>query len=287
MDLFRSRRTEIDMQDEVIYANIIIDDPLLRENYGFLNYRKLLDLMDKHNFFSTIAFIPWNYKRTDKKIAALFRERPDRFSLCVHGCDHTKGEFASTDLNYLDSKVKLATARMIEHEKITGVPFDKIMVFPQGLFSNEALEALKLNNYIAAVNTVPLPVSGSISSSFPFWISYPPEVIMNDVPANPIFIILHNDYLKHGYEKLTDFVDELNEKYKIKWDSLGRIIQPSTPELNSEQDFVNLSGLRLYGYKENFKILMRRYASDIRDNYLSKNDYMLNFSKTIKNLMKI
>jgi hypothetical protein len=243
--------------------------------------------MDKHNFFSTIAFIPWNYKRTDKKIAALFKERPDRFSLCVHGCDHTKGEFVATDLNYLDSKVKLATARMIEHEKITGVPFDKIMVFPQGLFSNEALEALKLNNYIAAVNTVPLPVSGSISSSFPFWISYPPEVIMNDVPANPIFIILHNDYLKHGYEKLTDFVDELNEKYKIKWDSLGRIIQPSTPELNSEQDFVDLSGLRLYGYKENFKILMRRYASDIRDNYLSKNDYMLNFSKTIKNLMKI
>jgi hypothetical protein len=74
------------MQNEVIYANIIIDDPLLRENYGYLNYRKLLDLMDKHNFFSTIAFIPWNYKRTDKKIAALFKERPDRFSLCVHGC---------------------------------------------------------------------------------------------------------------------------------------------------------------------------------------------------------
>jgi hypothetical protein len=275
------------MQNEVIYANIIIDDPLLREDYGFLNYRKLLNLMDKHNFFSTIAFIPWNYKRTDKKIAALFKERPDRFSLCVHGCDHTKGEFGVTDINSLDCKIKLATARMVKHEEITGIPFDRIMVFPQGIFSEEALEALKLNNYIAAINTVPLPVSGSIPSSFPFWVRYTPEDLMTDVSTNPIFIVLHHDYFKHGYEKLTDFVDELNEKYKIKWDSPGRIIQSSTPELNSEQDYVDLSGLKFHGYKENFKILMRRYASELRDNYLSKNDYILGFAKSVKNLMKI
>lgn len=60
------------MQNEINHACIIIDDPLLRENYGFLNYRKLLDLMDKHDFHTSIAFIPWNYNRTDKNLATLF-----------------------------------------------------------------------------------------------------------------------------------------------------------------------------------------------------------------------
>ena len=63
----------------------------------------------------------------------MFKERPDRFSLCVHGCDHTKGEFGKTDIYYLDNKVKLATARMIEHSKRTGIPFDRIMHFTAGI----------------------------------------------------------------------------------------------------------------------------------------------------------
>ena len=59
---------------------IIIDDPFLKASYGFLDFCKLLDLMDKHNFHTTIAFIPWNYRRTNKKTAKLFLDRPDRFS---------------------------------------------------------------------------------------------------------------------------------------------------------------------------------------------------------------
>jgi hypothetical protein len=139
-------------------------------------------------------------------------ERTDRFSLCVHGCDHTKGEFGKTDLNYLCNKVRLATARMLEHEKITGLPFDRIMVFPQGIISNEALEALKMNNYIAAINTVPTPVNGFISSSFPFFRRYKPEDILAGTPTNinPMFIVLHHDYFKDGYERLINFVEELS-----------------------------------------------------------------------------
>ncbi len=278
------------MQNKLHYANIIIDDPLLKENYGFLNYQILLDLMDKHNFFTTIAFIPWNYKRTDKKIAALFRERPDRFSLCVHGCDHTKGEFGVSDIEHLDSKVKLATARMIEHEKITGISFDRVMVFPQGIFSNEALDALQLNNYYAAVNTVPMPINGHRSSNFPFFVRHTPEDIITGVTTNPIFVVLHHDYFKNGYKKLTDFVGELNTRVKIKWDSIGNILNCfSTPSFksNNKQANVDLSGLDLYGYKEFLKILMRRYLSDLRDNYLCKNDYIFYYAKKVRDLIKI
>jgi len=278
------------MQNETRYATIIIDDPLLREDYGFLNYRKLLDLMDKHIFFTTIAFIPWNYKRTDRKIADLFLERPDRFSLCVHGCDHTKSEFGITNLNFLDNKIRLATARMIEHEKITGVPFDRIMVFPQGIFSNQALEALKMNNYIAAVNTVPMPLSGPFLSNLPFFRRYKPEEILAGVSTNPMFIVLHHEYFKDGYERLIDFVEEINKRFKINWDSLGNIINNYTSEniqYKGHPEDLDLSGLTLYGYKENFKILMRRYASELRDNYICKNDDILIFAKKIKNLMKM
>ena len=277
------------MQSEFHRASIIIDDPLLRENYGFLNYRKLLSLMDKHNFVTTIAFIPWNYNRTDERIAALFKQRPDKFSLCVHGCDHTNGEFGKSDPNYLDNKVKLATARMIEHEKRTGIPFDRVMVFPQGIFSNEALEALKRSNFLAAVNTDALPVSGRITSSFPFFLRYKPEDLPDCVPG-PTFIVLHHDYFKNGYERLTDFVDKLNAQSKnIKWGSLGNIIRDyvSTNEASNDPMHVDLSGLTFHGRKENIKIRLRRYASELRDNYLSKNDVLLNVTKRVKDLIKM
>ena len=49
------------------YASLIIDDPLLKNPYGHVNYYELLKSMDKYNFFTNIAFIPWNFKHTDKK----------------------------------------------------------------------------------------------------------------------------------------------------------------------------------------------------------------------------
>ncbi len=273
------------MQNSVNHASIIIDDPLLKENYGFLNYRKLLSLMDKHIFHTSIAFIPFNFNRTNKSIADLFRERPDRFSLCIHGCDHTKGEFAKIDPTYLDNKIKLATARMIEHEKRTGIPFDRIMVFPQGIFSNAALEALKNNNYLAAINTEAMPVDGRISSTFPFFLRYKPEDV-TDCVSDPIFIVLHHDYFKNGYERLTDFVDELNARSNnVKWDSLGNIVRSFVPanKVDDNPADVDLSGLKFHGYKENTKILLRRYASEFRDNYLCKNDFLLNCAKKVIN----
>jgi peptidoglycan/xylan/chitin deacetylase (PgdA/CDA1 family) len=267
------------------YACIIIDDPLLKENYGFLNYRELLALMDRHNFHTTIAFIPWNYNRTDRKIAALFRERQDRFSLCVHGCDHTEGEFARTDPNYLEVKVKLATARMIEHEKRTGLAFDRVMVFPHGKFSNEALEALRRNLYLAAINAVPEPVNGPIASEFPLFIGYKPENL--DLSYDPAFIVLHHDFFKKGYERLIDFVNRINAR-GAKWESVGNIVRRyvSTDETNGPAD-ISLSGLKIYSQKEYIKILMRRYVSEFRDNYLYKNDFVFNLANRVKNLIKM
>ena len=149
-------------------ASIIIDDPLLRPNYGFLNFEYLLGLMKRHNFQTTVAFIPHNFRRNSRRVTRMFRGNDAYFGLCFHGNDHTGGEFASTDTALLNTMLHIAEQRMKLHRNITGLECDRIMVFPQGRFSVEAMAVLRSRNFDAAVNTVSTPGSsrpGSLSVS--------------------------------------------------------------------------------------------------------------------------
>ena len=92
-----------------------------------------------------------------QRLAKLMRERSDRFTVCVHGCDHTEAEFASMDVRELNTRIHLASQRMKAHERRTGVPYAEVMVFPQGEFSSVSLGVLKGHNYLAAVNTSIIP----------------------------------------------------------------------------------------------------------------------------------
>lgn len=227
------------------YANLIIDDPVLKEKYGFLNFKKLLREMDTNNFCSTIAFIPWNFKRTSGVIAKLFGERPDKFGICVHGCDHTKSEFSTTDYEGLNNKIKLATERMAIHEKMTGIKFSRVMVFPQGVFTTQSMEILKCNNYLAAVNTGCIPTNDGIIDlkisdmlnvavmnygGFPLFLRrYPDEILdfaFDLYFGKPLLIVVHHDYFKEGYNKLIEFIKEINSfKGFIEWRGLGDILR--------------------------------------------------------------
>lgn len=251
------------------YACLIIDDPLLKKRYGFLDYEKLLKCMDKNNFSSSVAFIPWNYKRTDKNVAELFKSQPQKFSICVHGSDHTKGEFGIRDANRLNAKIKSATTKMIAHEKATGVTFDNVMVFPQGKFSKESMTVLKHNNYMAAVNTEIFPTESSQTDHltmtnyldlaimnyecFPLFVrKYPDDIIdfvFSMFLGKPIFIVIHHDYLKDGYKKLTEFISTLNTiRNDIQWSSLGDIIQNSylQREVSEEELHIKIYANRAY-----------------------------------------
>jgi hypothetical protein len=139
------------------HASIIIDDPLLRKKYGFLNFETLACLAEQHKFHAAIAFIPHNFRRNSPHTTRMFQEHARQLSICFHGNDHTEAEFASADSTFLDTSLRVAEERMNAHRRSTGLKCDRVMVFPQGNFSVEAMSVLKAHNFIAAINTVPHP----------------------------------------------------------------------------------------------------------------------------------
>lgn len=223
---------------------MIIDDPLMKKKYGYLDYNLLLQAMDDANFHTSIAYIPWNYKRSDPEVIRLFKERPDRFSICVHGCDHTASEFGSEDIEELDFLVRRATLKMELHEKKTGLKCDRIMVFPHDVFSVKALKVLKKNGYLGAANAVALPSGNSETPRIESLVQ-PASVQYHDFPlyqrlgdfrlesialqlflGRPVITFIHHDDLKKGYAYLSDFFKQINElDDRIVWENLGKIIE--------------------------------------------------------------
>ena len=228
------------------FANFIIDDPLLKKSYGHLNYKDLLGRMDRSNFATTIAFIPWNYKRTEKATAQLFRDRPDRLSLCIHGCDHSNAEFATHDLADLNRRLQLASNRMNAHRANTGLPHSSVMVFPQGRFSREALKALKCNNYLAAVNSCATAASSGMEQEFsvsdflelaitkfggyPLYLRRYPgsleQFAFDLFFGKPLLVVEHQAYFKDRYKRLIEFVARLNA-FGLEWKGLNEVLQKS------------------------------------------------------------
>lgn len=248
-----------------VKACLVIDDPPLKPRYGHLSFKILLDLMRKHEFASSIAFIPWNWRRSSTRVARLFVGDPRKYSLSIHGCDHTGGEFGTTDKGVLAWRARLALERMSRHEKITGIEYDRVMVFPQGVFSQAALSVLKHTQFIAAVNTEISSVDQErpiirVSDawqvalmnydSFPmFTRRYPSQGIENfafDILlGKPCLIVIHHDWCRGGCTHLTDFIDRLNSlNCPLSWTTLGEVVRSSSRQREVSLDHVEME---IYG----------------------------------------
>ncbi|MFX1326278.1 MAG: hypothetical protein ACFE8N_15110, partial [Promethearchaeota archaeon] len=226
------------------YACLIIDDPLLTPKYGFLDFKKLLHLMNQYRFHANIAFIPWNYKRSDPIISKLFVKKKDKLTISIHGCDHIQNEFGSNNLSELNIKVQLAKRRMKIHYEKTGIEFDHVMVFPQGVFSSQAIKILKYNNLLAGINTEVitygqnenkieisqlLQIAITKYDSFPVFVRrYPSEGIENfafDIfMGKPCLIVVHHGFFKRGYEELISLIQKINTlESNLVWKGLSTI----------------------------------------------------------------
>jgi hypothetical protein len=279
-------------------ACLTIDDPLLAPQYGFLNYQALVDTFKEERFWASVAFIPWNRRRTRRETGELVKASSSRLSLCVHGCDHTSAEFGSSSVDHLDNLVRLATARMREHREITGIDFDRVMIFPQGVFSQAAMNALEKNNYIAAVNSdLTPPGSGDLkireliqpvltAYGFPLFHRRSArrleDFALDLFLGQPAVIGAHHDSFKEGYGYLRDFVSRMNTLDDIRWDSVGNVVQRASWLRQTAEgvavmactkgcsDLPGQPGVEP-GPVTRVRVWARRHLSEVRDNYISRN----------------
>jgi hypothetical protein len=245
-------------------ACLVIDDPLLKPTHGFVDFQELLCLMKRHNFSTNIAFIPWNWRRSAPAVVRLFQENPEHFSLSVHGCDHTRAEFGSAGQQRLYWKARQALERMDRHEAITGISHDPLMVFPQGIFSEAAMNALKRTNLIASVNNDiisadPHPRAITISDvwdiavmryTFPlFTRRYPWEGIENfafdALLGKPAIAVIHHDYCSDHCARLVNFVQQVNAlQCPLTWRNLGEVVRRS---FRQREDSPGAVEVEMYG----------------------------------------
>ena len=227
-------------------ACLIIDDPLLRQSYGSCDFGMLSNLMGRYGFTTNIAFIPWNWRRTSARAAEFFRNEAARFSVSIHGCDHIGAEFASTSQTVLNQKARLAKSRMRNHEARTGIHHDSIMIFPQGVFSSACPEVLKVNGFLAAVNTETVPADSWMArtrirdiwdvaimtySGFPvFTRRYAFHGVENFafdlLLGKPCLIVSHHDFFKDDCVSLLELIEKLQAlKCSLRWRPLGEVIR--------------------------------------------------------------
>lgn len=241
-------------------ACLILDDPLLKMRYGCCDFRQLEGQMREQTFSTNIAFIPWNWRRTANKMARLIRGSQGRYSISVHGCDHTRGEFATRSLPVLHRKTLLAKRRMERHREKTGIRHDLIMVFPQGAFSPESLGVLQQHQFLAAVNTEVFPKNSEETftikeawrlailkyGSFPlFSRRYPAHGLENFafdlLLGKPCLIVEHHRFCKEGGREVVRFIKALNSlNCRLRWRSLGDVIRRSYQWRMSAPDVIEI-----------------------------------------------
>lgn len=234
-----------------------VDDPLLREPYGYLSYFKLIEAMDEHDFFTNIAFIPWNYRRSKRDVAKLLSSRPDRFGLSIHGCNHTRAEFMTKDLQELKRLYHSALTRMSAHQEKTGIGFDRIMVFPQAIFSLEALRMLKCNNFLAAasiftrprVHTESVPVSTLLDLAIMDYHSFPiitrrypsemPSFAFDLLLGKPALVYLHQEDYREDNSLLINHIQKIKSMQNdIRWVGLRDIARSLyTQKINDDNRY--------------------------------------------------
>ena len=225
-------------------ARLIIDDPVLRRTYGYLDFGRLFESLHRHQYATSVAYIPWNQPRTSKKYAAFFGAAGAPFSLCVHGCDHTNNEYGSPDEEHLRHKSQRAMERMTRHQDRTGIAFEPVMVFPQGRFSTASLRALRSAGFMAAINSTRFPVDAD-AAPVSLWQLLQPAIdrpygfpvfgrhyveptfpfLLDLFLGRPAFAVEHHEFFKDGFPVLEALVDRLNEcAPAVSWRSLSETV---------------------------------------------------------------
>lgn len=228
------------------YANLSIDDAWLVEPYGHLKYEALLKEMERHNFHTTISFIPWNFDRSRENVVSLFQSHKDRLSICVHGNNHDHHEFAdfrTVPLEKQVANIQQAIARMQRFSSLTGISYDPVMVFPHATGPEGTLAELKRYEFLATAYSLDLPLGVAPPSDPLFYLrtfnmdfaNFPGlkryfaekpvarlELAINAFLDNPTLFYGHETLFDTGIHAFNKVADTVNRTQPdTRWCSLG------------------------------------------------------------------
>ncbi len=238
-------------------ANFTIDDPWLTEPYGRLSYPGLLQEMRQERFHTTIGFVPWNYDRSEADVVALLRQNPDCFSIAVHGNNHDRYEFfryaarpgdvqRAKPRELQDFNLRQARERMEAFQRLTGLTYDRVMVFPHGVCPADTFEALKRHGYRATSNFSNVPLderppadeAAALRAMNDEWHTFPavrrlyPQHYTEEAVAidlflgNPVMFMAHQDLFFSGIDAFTPSARRVNQRQPaVQWLSLGQIAE--------------------------------------------------------------
>jgi hypothetical protein len=268
-------------------ARLIIDDPLLTVNYGFLDHNVLTNSMQRTRSGTSIAFIPWNYWRTSRENSARLLRENSNLAVCVHGCDHTNKEFEIIDSALLARKAALALHRMEMQRERTGAAFEPVMVFPQGRFSRSAIAALRSNDYLAAVNSTVFPTDSEADDlkvadllqpavmrydGFPiFQRRYPHRLFdfaFDLFLGKPALVVEHHEYFRDGCHTWEEFVAALYKlDSSLRWPGLTAQLMRSCRKRKLSNDSLEIQfytrKFQLENdYRDSKSFLLRKYEPD-------------------------
>jgi hypothetical protein len=231
-------------QPPPLRAALVFDDPNLRwRSYGYIEFARLLAHADEHDYHASMAMIPLDARRQHRPTVELFRSRPDRLSLVMHGNNHLSRELLRT----VDERKALAAAaqavrRAEKFEARNDLPMDRVMMPPHGMCSASSAAALAAVGFDALCAIHPLPwlerppadrpLAGWEPAEFAAGCAVIPrlplgvgavELALRAFLDQPLVVYGHHGDVAAGLEPLAETAAAINSLGPVEWCSPGRI----------------------------------------------------------------
>lgn len=300
-------------------ATFVIDDPWLIEPYGNLSYHRLLQEMETVNFHTSIAFIPWNYDRSRPEAVKIFRNNPDRYSIVIHGNNHNGYEFRRYEevpLLHQEKDIRQALGRMEKFRDLTGIAYDRIMIFPHGISPKMTLGILKKYNFSASANAQLTPLGSEIPedvkyilppavlkyNNFPLLRRYSPYVKKGLIDIDlflkkPLIFYTHQDYFSKGINAFNEIAEYVNHRSmgEMDWTSLGSLADNLYMERLGDDGAYHIKmmsrSIRIHNYTKHRKTYYIDEVSigleDIEKLIIGSNEYTEDIESMLRNEISI
>jgi hypothetical protein len=272
-------------------AAFVLDDPNLHwPRYGHVRYAEIARHAQEHGYHMVIAMPPIDGWLAHPRAVRVFREHPDRLSLCVHGDDHLGPELgrihSPSEGRALADR---ALARAAAFQRRTGIPYERVMVPPHEQLTEAAAHGLFTAGFASVCVSRPYPwiaptrpgAAAALSTGPPQrgalagW--EPRELVAGGLPVllrtgfnapredlvlraflgQPLILYGHHDLLADGLDVLADATAAIDALGDVRWGSLATIARGERGVVREP------SGTPTP--RPQLRPLLRRLASEARD----------------------